>query len=447
MSSLWLQACAAFRSEDWGTAASSLTKAIDAGAQDAHFFEKRGQARLKMGQHECALGDFGVVMARKDYKAPTSILVDVARCRFHLGSPTSALIAVREAISMEPTHSGAKTLRHRIHELQGHMETYRGAFSRRHWHMARSSFESCLTIYNQEEGHTPIEISCWGVQLYIAERKWDNALTKVTDILRSRSSAVEAMVLHARILFLTAKLLEARKKVLDALKLDPDNDDARKLFSRIKGVDRYKEHGNESFRDAQWSDAVVWWEEALLLLGEDEEEGGGGLLRARLLLNQATANLKLKQCAEGIRHVDASLVLDASYYKAFRTRARLHYELELYEKAAEDFKAAIQYGTSELNARDLRALGDELARAELKAQREKKGKDYYKILGLSRNCTQAEIKKAYHLLSLKHHPDKGGVEEQFKLIVEAYSILSDNDERRKYERKSSSNRDDYEDAQ
>lgn len=51
--------------------------------------------------------------------------------------------------------------------------------------------------------------------------------------------------------------------------------------------------------------------------------------------------------------------------------------------------------------------------------------DYYKILGLSNGATDDEIKKAYRKLAMKHHPDRGGSEEQFKDIATAYEILSD----------------------
>lgn len=57
-------------------------------------------------------------------------------------------------------------------------------------------------------------------------------------------------------------------------------------------------------------------------------------------------------------------------------------------------------------------------------------KDYYGILGVDRHAEPAEIKKAYRALSMEHHPDKGGDEDKFKEISEAYSVLS-NPEKRK----------------
>ena len=66
--------------------------------------------------------------------------------------------------------------------------------------------------------------------------------------------------------------------------------------------------------------------------------------------------------------------------------------------------------------------------------------DYYETLGLDRTATEKEIKQAYRKLARKHHPDlhqgnaKKTAEEKFKLINEAYEVLSDPDKRTKYDR-------------
>lgn len=60
-------------------------------------------------------------------------------------------------------------------------------------------------------------------------------------------------------------------------------------------------------------------------------------------------------------------------------------------------------------------------------------KDYYKSLGIARNATKDEIKKAYRELAHKYHPDKGGSGEQFKEINEAYTVLSNDEKRAQYD--------------
>ena len=66
-----------------------------------------------------------------------------------------------------------------------------------------------------------------------------------------------------------------------------------------------------------------------------------------------------------------------------------------------------------------------------------KYKDYYKALGVARDASAADIKKAYRKLAQKHHPDvskESGAEEKFKDIAEAYSTLKDTDKRAAYDR-------------
>jgi len=64
--------------------------------------------------------------------------------------------------------------------------------------------------------------------------------------------------------------------------------------------------------------------------------------------------------------------------------------------------------------------------------------DYYEVLGVNRDASLEEIKKAYRRLAVKYHPDKNpdhpDAEEKFKEASEAYSVLSDQDKRARYDR-------------
>jgi molecular chaperone DnaJ len=60
-------------------------------------------------------------------------------------------------------------------------------------------------------------------------------------------------------------------------------------------------------------------------------------------------------------------------------------------------------------------------------------KDYYNVLGIDKKASPDDIKKAFRKLAHKYHPDKGGTDEKFKEITEAYAVLSDDKKRREYD--------------
>lgn len=65
------------------------------------------------------------------------------------------------------------------------------------------------------------------------------------------------------------------------------------------------------------------------------------------------------------------------------------------------------------------------------------GKDYYRVLGITKAATDEEIKKSYRKLALRYHPDKNkaaGAEDKFKEIAEAYEVLSDKKKRDIYDK-------------
>ena len=64
-------------------------------------------------------------------------------------------------------------------------------------------------------------------------------------------------------------------------------------------------------------------------------------------------------------------------------------------------------------------------------------RDYYEVLGLTKDATEADIKKAYRKLAIKYHPDRNPgdttAEEKFKEAAEAYDVLHDPQKRQQYD--------------
>jgi molecular chaperone DnaJ len=60
-------------------------------------------------------------------------------------------------------------------------------------------------------------------------------------------------------------------------------------------------------------------------------------------------------------------------------------------------------------------------------------RDYYEILGVGKDASADEVKKAFRRAAIEHHPDRGGDEAKFKELNEAYEVLKDTDKRKRYD--------------
>jgi len=158
------------------------------------------------------------------------------------------------------------------------------------------------------------------------------------------------------------------------------------------------------------------------------------VINSQLLANRATASIKLKNYQKGIDDCTKAIELDNKYAKAYMKRAHCYLQLEKYQESIKDWEVAQELEPDNKDAE----IGLREAKIELKKS---KHKNYYKVLGVEKNCTESDIKKAYRKLALQWHPDKNSsteelkiqAEAKFKEITEAYSVLSDPDKRRKHD--------------
>lgn len=113
-------------------------------------------------------------------------------------------------------------------------------------------------------------------------------------------------------------------------------------------------------------------------------------MNAKLYFNKATVCSKLNKLNDAIQSCTEALNLDESYLKALLRRAKCYYDLEKYQDAVNDYQKAYNMDKSYANKK---LLND--ANHALKLS---KRKDYYKILGVEKNASEHEIKRAYRYI-------------------------------------------------
>jgi DnaJ family protein C protein 7 len=221
-----------------------------------------------------------------------------------------------------------------------------------------------------------------------------------------------------------------------------------------------KNAGNDAFQIGKHKEAIEHYTAAISSSVESRP------FAAVCFCNRAAAHQSLSQITDAIADCSLSIALDPSYTKALSRRATLHEMIRDYEQAANDLQKLVSIlekqcqDKSQKSAgivKDLKRTRHRLSIAEEKARRGTP-LDLYMILGIKSSDSASEIKKAYRKAALRHHPDKAGqflarceigddgysykeiaekvhsdADRLFKIIGEAYAILSDTAKRTKYD--------------
>lgn len=111
------------------------------------------------------------------------------------------------------------------------------------------------------------------------------------------------------------------------------------------------------------------------------------LVNTKLFFNKATVCSKLEKLEEAVINCTKALEIDSNYVKALMRRAKCYADLGKHEESVRDYEALLKIDKSQANRRLLQE-------AKL-ALKKSKRKDYYKILGIEKNASDDEIKKAY----------------------------------------------------
>ncbi|KAH7288655.1 hypothetical protein KP509_31G035700 [Ceratopteris richardii] len=280
--------------------------------------------------------------------------------------------------------------------------------------------------------------------------------------------------LSAKALFYLGRLEDAvdlLKKHEDILSADTVDNFTKStslapMLANIRDLLQQKAVGNEAFQLGNHAEAIEHYTAALACNGDSRP------FNAVCFCNRAAASQALGHVADAIADCSRAIVLDAKYPKALSRRATLHEVIRDYGQACNDLRRLValledyeaegknshvaKAASSNMNIQDLKQAKERLQKGE-EEMRKGHPVDHYMVLGLNSTCSPAEIKKAYRKAALKHHPDKAGQflargenaddslwkevgdevckdsERLFKLIAEAYAILSDPSKRLRYD--------------
>ncbi|KPV75120.1 uncharacterized protein RHOBADRAFT_53147 [Rhodotorula graminis WP1] len=296
----------------------------------------------------------------------------------------------------------------------------------------------------------PWEAKLWRCEALEGAKKWNELENYTSTLLKNAPvDRIEIQLYRTIALYQQCKLEGAIQAVKDIGLEGADEATVRKvenLSSRLTRVAALKDSGATAFGEGRYEAAIADYSHALLVDRDNAQ------LRKILCQNRGMAKLKLgKDLHAAIADFTSALALAPRFVKALKHRADAFAQLGQLSLALDDLERAVEAAQEGAEKRALVGERDAVRRrmAEEKQRKEREEeerrwkdkqaerKDHYKILGVDRHANDAELKKAYRSMSLKHHPDKGGSQEAFVQVTESYQVLSDDRRRRMYDEGSS----------
>ncbi|KAK4371372.1 hypothetical protein RND71_010847 [Anisodus tanguticus] len=312
--------------------------------------------------------------------------------------------------------------------------------------------------------------------LDIAEKNFTSGFANLGD-LDSKSSSLRLWRWHLKSrshfhlgkLEMALDLIEKQEQMVSVGKRSGNmaQESSSPLAATIRELLHRKKAGNEAFKSGKYMEAIEHYTAAISSSVESRP------FAAICFCNRAAAHQALGQIVDAIADCSLAIALDKNYTKTVSRRATLHEMIRDYGHAVNDLERLIslQETQSQERSRQSEALDKsngssakeaKQTRRQLSSIQEKAKRgmslDLYLILGIKSSDTESDIKKAYRKAALRHHPDKAGqilarsdavddgglwkeisetvrndADRLFKLIGEAYAVLSNSDKRAKHD--------------
>jgi DnaJ family protein C protein 3 len=267
------------------------------------------------------------------------------------------------------------------------------------------------------------------------------AAEEIRRVLVKNPNNVDGLLLNARELRSLGALDHAKQQLKRCLEYDPEFAPCRNLNKAIKLNTKLMDTLRSLTEHKDWK-GVVSHVDNMLSEGERNKENPDFEQPPfeDMKLKQCEAHLQLRSVDEGLAACDA--VLDArgreseGTWEAYLFKADLFTVREDLDSAQKELNNAKQYGGRDQHR--VQEFEQKLNNLKKQASR----KNYYKILGVSKEANTNEIRKAFRTLAFKYHPDKlNDVEESernrladlYRDINEAKEVLLDEEKRRKFD--------------
>ena len=267
--------------------------------------------------------------------------------------------------------------------------------------------------------------------------KFYESIADAGALLKVENDNVDALLLRAQGYYRVAEHDMAQRHIREIMRLDPEHE-ATKRFSRtLKDLLKLTAEADKAFKQHNHEglvEAVRLYERAIATDPSHSE------FIKHTYIKLCKCYAKLQEKAKAERACNTATSIDEELIEGYTIYAEM---LSKLAKETPDFEEALRAWQRAMDAQGNNGkIQDGYRRAEV-ALKQSKTKNYYKILGVARDASNGEIKKAYRKKAKELHPDmhadksedeQRAMEVQFQEVAEAYEVLSSDELRGKYDR-------------
>ena len=307
----------------------------------------------------------------------------------------------------------------------------------------RGLCEQCVRVIRElielTGGGSKIDLRLKLAECAVLGRLHGAANDELKVILRLQPSSLEAAALHASELRALGSMDRARAEIRRCLRLDPEYAPCMDLHRAMKRYTRVADVLEKHIADREWLPAMAHVD-TLLGLGADEAPNVEQLWRWK-----CEGYAALRDVTNGMTACDTVIQLEDSeggdknprLVDPLLWRADLHVLNDDLDAASRDVNRAGEVTPDSQRVREYR---DKMEKLRRQGQR----KDYYKILGVPKTASDADIRKAYRVMSRQYHPDllrskqlsdaeRTRFDKLYRDCNEAKEMLMDAEKRRRYD--------------
>ncbi len=404
-----------FKKGNYNTAIDYYTRAMDLNPNEPTLYANRATCLKLLGKYRESLNDYKKAIQFNPKN--TKNLKKLASVYVLIGNFGEAQILVQKCVHLEPSDSSHSAELNRINKLIASYEKINEKKKDGRW-------EDVETLCNQ----LLIDAPSFGTlkQIYIESLlencKFQDAINYINSKVTSdeKNKDHEFLYLLAKAYYFKGDYSDAKRTMNSLMQVAMEEEKYTKLLTHINGIESSKKKANAFFKEGKLDDAIT---EYTKLLDYDAENKN---FQSIILTNRALCYKKQNKLMEALKDADEALKLNPKYVTGYIRRGNIYKDLKMYDDAIHDFQEA---KSLDPNNRDIDASIKESSSLKDQAR----NRDYYAILGVDRNATPEEIKKAYRKMALKYHPDRNSESEQSKKVAQrkfedigdAYSVLSD----------------------